>query len=88
MRLAEVSGKVWATKKVDGLTGQRFALVNILASDGTASGGTFVVVDHIGAGVGDKVLITAGGSARLAIGSMDVPIDAAIIAIVDSIEAE
>ncbi len=48
----------------------------------------FVAADNAGAGIGDIVLITKGGAARQSIGNREVPIDAAIVGIVDSIDIE
>ena len=45
-----------------------------------------VAADIIGAGVGEKVLYVGGSSARGAAGSMDIPVDAAIVGIVDNQE--
>ena len=42
-----------------------------------------VAVDGIGAGVGEKVLITTGCSARLAMPDNTAPVDAVIVGIVD-----
>ncbi|HCO74872.1 MAG TPA: ethanolamine utilization protein EutN, partial [Clostridium sp.] len=50
--------------------------------------GFFVAADSVGAGTGDNVLITRGGAARVSLGERDVPVDATIIGIIDSIEVE
>ena len=42
-----------------------------------------VAVDGIGAGIGEKVLITTGCSARLALQDKEAPVDAVIVGIVD-----
>ncbi len=42
--------------------------------------------DQAGAGPGDKVLITRGSGARTAAGA-DIPVDAAIVGIVDRVES-
>jgi ethanolamine utilization protein EutN len=47
---------------------------------------TIVAVDSVGAGVGEMVLFCQGSSARLAPNLKDVPIDAVIIGIVDSVD--
>ena len=48
---------------------------------------TIVAADYIGAGEGDKVIITTGSSARRVFGD-DTPIDATIVGIIDSPESE
>ena len=75
MLLGQVTGKVWATKKSPGLTGQAFLTVRVRE-------GVLVCADCVGAGEGEQVLIATGTAARVAAGS-GVPVDAAIIGIVD-----
>ena len=73
--LGQVAGKVWATKKARNLTGQTFLTVLV--------GETMLVcADCVGAGEGERVLIATGGAARIAAGA-EVPVDAAIIGIID-----
>lgn len=75
MLLGQVAGKVWATKKALNLTGQTFLTVEV--------GETILVcADCVGAGEGERVLIATGGAARIAAGA-NVPVDAAIIGIID-----
>ena len=87
MELAKIIGKVWVTKKADGLDGQRFALAQFITSDGALSPRTLVACDTIGAGVGDTVLVAHGHAARAVLGR-DVPVDCAVIAIVDCVERQ
>ena len=75
MLLGQVAGKVWATKKAPRLTGQTFLTVRVGES-------LLVCADCVGAGEGETVLIATGGAARVASG-MDVPVDAAVIGIID-----
>lgn len=74
MKIGTVTGSVWATRKADCLHGQTFLVVNTLA-------GTVVAADHVGAGQGDKVLLVTGTAATRF--SMEAPVDAAIVAILD-----
>lgn len=78
MLLGTVEGSLWATKKAARLVGQAFLLVRL---DGDNR--TLVCADCVGAGEGERVLVATGGAARVAAGR-DVPIDAAIVGIVDS----
>ena len=73
--LGQVAGKVWATKKATNLTGQAFLTVEV-------GDRLLVCADCVGAGEGEQVLIATGGAARIAAGA-DVPVDAAIIGIID-----
>ena len=52
------------------------------------TGRTFIAVDTLGAGEGDFVLITQGSSARLTPETKELPIDAVIIGIVDTVHIE
>ncbi len=47
---------------------------------------TIVAVDAIGAGEGDLVMFCQGSSARQAGGLRSIPVDAAVVAIVDSVD--
>ena len=74
MMIGTVTGAIWATRKAPCLQGQTFLMVNTLR-------GTLVATDHVGAGTGDKVLLVTGSSAAKF--SMEAPVDAAIVAIID-----
>lgn len=74
MKVGTVKGSIWATRKAPCLQGQTFLVVDTL-------GGTLVAADHVGAGVGDRVLLVTGTAATKF--SMEAPVDAAIVAIVD-----
>lgn len=76
MLRATVTGKVWATRKAEGLSG-----VPLLVAK-TPKGTAFLCADCVGAGEGEEVLVATGSAARLAAGE-HVPVDAAIIAILD-----
>ncbi len=74
MKIGTVKGSIWATRKAPCLQGQIFLVVDTL-------GGTLVAADHVGAGVGDRVLLVTGTAATKF--SMEAPVDAAIVAIID-----
>ncbi|MCI8524680.1 MAG: EutN/CcmL family microcompartment protein [Oscillospiraceae bacterium] len=74
MRRGVVTGAVWSTKKASGLTGLPLLEVS-------AAGGVVVAADLVGAGIGEQVLLSFGGAARLA--HPEAPVDAAVIAILD-----
>ena len=50
---------------------------------GSDSGKRIIVVDIISAGIGDRVIITTGSSARRMLGNDDVPVDAVVVGIID-----
>lgn len=78
MQICKVVGTVIATRKHEQLTGCRFLIVAPLNSKTT-----FVAADHIGAGVDETVLVVNGCTARLACGHDQIPVDAAVVGIVD-----
>ncbi len=47
---------------------------------------SFIAVDCVGAGSGDRVLVVTGSSARMAIKNAEAPVDAAIVGIIDEIQ--
>lgn len=81
MIICRVVGHVWATKKEPGLEGLKLMLVK---EEGRAP--VHVAADVVGAGIGEQVLVVSGSTARKAFGREDVPMDMAIVAIVDSME--
>lgn len=80
MIIAKIIDNVWATRKADELNGLKFMLAEEM--DGTSSGKRLVAVDVIGAGIGDRVIISTGSSAREMIGR-SVPVDAVVVGIID-----
>ncbi len=86
MILAKVVGTVVATRKDERLVGQKLLLAQPIGPDGKAKGNHLVAVDTVDAGSGDKVLIVSGSSARMAADLKDLPVDAAIVGIVDNVE--
>ena len=77
MKEGTVTGSVWSSKKADGLTG----LILLRVHCGHEH---IIAADLVGAGVGETVLVSFGAAARLAAGQ--VPVDAAIVAILDHTE--
>lgn len=86
MILARVSGSVRASVKDAPLEGEKLLLATPVGLDGTDLGRPLVVVDRIGAGVGDLVLVLReGGSARALLGDDESPVQALVVAIVDDV---
>lgn len=83
MILGKVVGTVVATQKQESLIGSKLLIIR---PDGEWSH-TEVAIDCIGAGIGDRVLVVKGSSARRA-GSTEIVTDAAVVAIVDTVETE
>src|SRR5437763_11232148 len=91
MFVAKVTGSVVATQKVASMIGRKLLTVEPLRVDPAtrdklvSTGRTFVVVDTVGAGQGETVLIVQGSSARLTPETEKLPVDATIIGIVDTV---
>lgn len=82
MILAQVTGSIVSTSKNEKLVGSKFMTVQVIENN-ELTNKFMVAVDGIGAGVGEKVLITTGCSARLAMPDNQAPVDAVIVGIVD-----
>lgn len=50
---------------------------------GTSDGERLIVVDIMSAGIGDRVIVTTGSSARKMLDNNDIPIDAVVVGIID-----
>ena len=85
MYLGQVDGTVVATRRVPGLDAQKFLLVQPLDEDRQPNGPKEVAVDTVQAGVGDFVYLVGSREATLALENSFVPVDAAIIGIVDDL---
>ena len=87
MKVGKVIGNIWATRKEDKLAGLKLMIVQpVSLTTGEAYGTPLVASDVIDAGVGERVLYVGGSSARTASGGPDIPVDAAIVGIVDDHE--
>jgi len=84
MQLAKVVGTVVATRKEASIEGLKLLLVKPLDDEGRETGGAVVAADAVGAGPEEIVLIAAGSSARQTAQTDKRPVDAVIMAIVDS----
>lgn len=94
MFIARVTGSVVSTQKVKSMTGHKLLVVEPYRLEGEqrksliTTGRTFIAVDTLGAGEDDYVLITQGSSARLTPETKELPIDAVIIGIVDTVHID
>ncbi len=86
MQLGLVTGTVVATTKVDGLEGVRFLVVQPLDEDQQPSGRSVVAADAVHmAGPGELIYFVASREAAEALEPRFVPIDHAIVGIVDEV---
>src|SRR3954470_1643157 len=86
MLIGKVVGTVVATRKEEELEGLKFLLVRGMDLDGKPTSTIVVAIDAVGAGVGEVVLYASGSSARQTKVTKDRPVDATIMAIVDTVE--
>jgi len=84
MLLAKVVGTVVATRKERSLEGLKLLLVRGVDEEGRATGAHLVAADAVGAGPDEMVLIASGSSARQTQVTDKRPVDAVVMAIVDS----
>lgn len=85
MQLARVKGTVVATTIVDGLEGVKLLVIQPLTHDLEPDGDVVVACDTVQAGEGDLVFYVKSREAAQALDPVDVPVDAAIVGIVDAV---
>lgn len=83
MYLGEVLGTVVASRKVDGLEGKKLLLVQPVDEERRPVGAKQVAVDTVRAGEGEFVYLVGSREAAVALEPSFVPVDAAIVGIVD-----
>jgi len=94
MYLGKVIGSVVSTKKDDSMKGRKLLMVRPMLADPEnpsqfkPGSNTIVAIDTLGAGEGELVMFAQGSSARQADGLKSVPVDAAIVGIVDSVSIQ
>ena len=88
MKLGRIVGTVVASRKDPSLDSLKLLVVANLSTALEREGGYVVAVDSVGAGVGEVILYATGSSARQTAVTKDRPVDAVIMAIVDSFDIE
>lgn len=86
MQIARVIGSAVATIKDEKLIGRKLLIVREADETGQPVGKPYVAIDSVDAGTGDLVLVAAGSSARQTNITKDTPVDAVIMAVIDSLE--
>ncbi|MGF1491604.1 MAG: EutN/CcmL family microcompartment protein [Microcoleaceae cyanobacterium] len=87
MQIARVLGTVVSTQKEPSLQGSKFLLLQFIDETGEALPGYEVAIDCVGAGFDEWVLVSRGSAARQVPRSESRPSDAAVVAIIDTINA-
>lgn len=97
LKLALVRGTVVASIKAKGLVAHKLLLLESVSACEPLKAPTrpdvepkqmFVAVDLAGAGIGEVVLVAQGSAARIEREGQSVPTDAAVVAIVDSVQID
>jgi ethanolamine utilization protein EutN len=83
MQLARVIGDVVMSRKDENLEGITLLVVQPLTPDRQPSGRPLVVVDSLGAGVGEEVFFVRGKEASFPFYPMQPPVDAGIVGIIE-----
>jgi ethanolamine utilization protein EutN len=91
MFIAKVVGSVVSTQKVETMVGHKLLVIEPYRinpdtrADMVTTGRTLIAVDTMGAGENEYVLVVQGSSARMTPETKNLPVDAVIIGIIDSV---
>ena len=89
MQLARVLGTLVATQKVEGLEGVKFLVVQLLDKQQRPIGEPAIAADGTAqAGPGELVFVIASREGALALPEWFVPVDLAIVGIVDEVDVD
>lgn len=88
MYLGRVIGRVVATRRIAGLTGEKLLIVMPLDETGEAVMESVVACDVVGSGLGDMVHVCDGREATYALTERFVPVDATIVGHVEEFAHE
>jgi microcompartment protein CcmK/EutM len=88
MKIAKVVGVAVSTVKETRLEDSKLLLVSDSDPTGKVIGKPYIAQDVVGVGPGELVFVVQGSSARVAAGGNNVPVDAVIVGILDSLQFE
>jgi microcompartment protein CcmK/EutM len=88
MLIAKVIGTTVSTIKDEKLFSRKLLILRQTDESGNPVGKPYVAVDTVDAGIGELVLTAAGSSARQTSITKDSPVDAVIMAVIDSLEVD
>ena len=86
MQMARVIGDVVATMKDPNFDSIKLLVIQPIGADGKDVGRSLVAVDSVGAGVGETVFFVRGKEASFPWYPTEVPADAGIVGIIDTID--
>jgi len=88
MHLAKVIGRLVATQKHEALEGIKLLILQPVNHERKPKGAPLVAVDNMQSGEGDLVAYVVGREATLILEENFTPVDAGIVAIIDSVNTE
>jgi ethanolamine utilization protein EutN len=88
VHLGRVIGRVVATRRSEGLEGQKFLIVRPLDEHGEGCAPSLVACDVVQSGLGDVVHVCDGREAALALDPYFVPVDATLVGHVEQFDHE
>ncbi|MCC5635767.1 EutN/CcmL family microcompartment protein [Nostoc sp. CHAB 5844] len=88
MQIAKVRGTVVSTQKDPSLRGVKLLMLQLVDEEGNTLPQYEVAADTVGAGVDEWVLVSCGSAARQILGNEQRPLDAAVVAIIDTIHVQ
>jgi len=84
MQLAQVVGQAISTVKHPSLHAWKLLVVQPLTKEGKEDGDPFITIDSMGAGMGDRVIVSSDGAgARKLVGHKDSPVRWLVLGICD-----
>jgi len=86
--LGQVIGNVWATKKYEALHSFKMMFVQPLNSEYEKLGEPIIAVDTVGSGPGEYILYITASEAVIPLPVDFAPVDASIVAVVDSVNID
>ena len=86
MNLGKVVGTVVCSSRDDGIKGARYLLIERSNQHGEKKGDFLVALDLIGANYDELVMVSEGSPARETQSTINKPLDAVIVGIIDMID--
>ena len=86
MKIAKVVGVTVCTVKEPRLEGSKMLLVCDVDQTGKPIGDPYIAKDVVGVGPDELVIVVQGSSARIAAWDNNMPVDAVIVGILDSLQ--
>jgi microcompartment protein CcmK/EutM len=86
VKIGRVAGTIVSTICVPVFENRKLLLVDLLDTDGKATGTDLIAVDVVGAGAGETVLVLdEGNGARQVLEAPDAPVRAVVVGVIDEL---